>query len=124
VEAGLDWAIAKSRRVGGSKAGCFPGAERILQQITGTVTRKRVGLLSQEKAPIRAETELQSVFGQPAGEVVSGGYSPASQSAIAMAYVATEFAQPGTKLNALVRGKLRPLEVVKLPFVAHRYKQN
>lgn len=124
VEAGLDWAIAKSRREGGSKAGCFPGAERILQQITGTVTRKRVGLLSQEKAPIRAETELQSVFGQPAGEVVSGGYSPASQSAIAMAYVATEFAQPGTKLNALVRGKLRPLEVVKLPFVAHRYKQN
>jgi len=124
VEAGLNWAIAKPRRMNGSKAAGFPGAELILQQITGAATRKRVGLLSQEKAPIRAKTELQSVSGQPAGVVVSGGYSPASQSAIAMAYVATEFAQPGTKLNALVRGKLRPLEVVELPFVAHRYKQN
>jgi glycine cleavage system T protein (aminomethyltransferase) len=124
VEAGLNWAIAQSRRAHGSKAAGFPGAERILQQITGATTRKRVGLLSQEKAPIRAETELQSVSGQPAGVVVSGGYSPASQSAIAMAYVATEFSQPGTKMNALVRGKLRPLEVVELPFVAHRYKQN
>lgn len=124
VEAGLNWAIAKSRRTGAAKADGFPGAGRILQQISGAVTRKRVGLLSQEKAPIRAETELQSLSGQPAGTVTSGGYSPASGSAIAMAYVPIELAQPGTQLNALVRGKLRPLKVVELPFVAHRYQQN
>jgi len=124
VEAGLSWTIASSRRTGALKAAKFPGAEPILQQITGTVTRKRVGLLSQEKAPIRAETELQTVSGRPAGKVTSGGYSPASERAIAMAYVPIEMAQAGTQLNALVRGKLRPLEVVELPFVAHRYQQN
>jgi len=124
VEAGLNWVIAKSRRAGAVKADGFPGARRILQQISGTATRKRVGLLSQEKAPIRAETELQSLSGEPAGRVTSGGYSPASQSAIAMAYVPIELARQGTQLNALVRGKLRPLKVVELPFVAHRYQKN
>jgi len=124
VEAGLNWVIDKSRRMDGSKAADFPGAERILQQIAGAATRKRVGLRSQEKAPIRAETELQSLSGQPAGTVVSGGYSPVFESAIAMAYVPIELAQPGTQLNALVRGKLRALEIVELPFVAHRYQQN
>lgn len=122
VEAGLSWAIAKSRRSGGVKAGNFPGGAQILQQIAGAVTRKRVALRSQEKAPIRAETVLQSQSGQLAGSVTSGGYSPALEAAIAMAYVAAEFAAPGTQLLAQVRGKTRPVEVVELPFVAHRYK--
>jgi len=124
VEAGLSWAIARSRRSGEIKAGGFPGSERILQQITGAETQKRVGLLSQEKAPIRADTELQTVTGLPAGKVTSGAYSPAFERAIAMAYVPAKLAQPGTQLNALVRGKLRALEVVELPFIAHRYQQN
>jgi len=124
VEAGLSWAIARSRRSGEKKAGGFPGSERILQQITGAETQKRVGLLSQEKAPIRADTELQTVTGLPAGKVTSGAYSPAFERAIAMAYVPAKLAQPGTQLNALVRGKLRALEVVELPFIAHRYQQN
>ena len=97
VEAGLSWTIPSSRRS---------------------------GLRSQGKARIRAETELQTTAGQFAGIVTSGGYSPATESAIAMAYVTLDLAQPGTQLNALVRDKLRPVEVVDLPFVAHRYQQN
>jgi len=124
VEAGLHWAIASTRRSDASKAAGFPGAERILQQMSGAVSRKRVGLRSQEKAPIRAETELETASGEPAGEVTSGGYSAVIEGAIAMAYVPTELAQAGTKLKALVRGKQRLVEVVELPFVAHRYKYN
>jgi len=124
MEADLSWAVAISRRVDGSKAADFPGAERILQQISGAATRKRVGLRSQERAPIRAETELQTTAGQFAGTVSSGGYSPIIEGAIAMAYVSLDLALPGTQLKALVRGKLRAFEVVELPFVAHRYHQN
>lgn len=121
VEAGLGWAVAKSRRSEGKKAGNFPGAAQILQQISGTLTRKRVALRSQEKAPIRAETELQSLSGESIGIVTSGCYSPVLESALAMAYVTSRFAKSGTQLQALVRGKARPVEVVDLPVVAHRY---
>lgn len=121
VEAGLSWVIAASRRTGGGKAGGFPGAEQILQQISGKLRRKRVGLRSQERAPIRAGTKLLSSNGEAAGEVTSGSYSPLAEVAIAMAYVPSELAEPGTALAALVRGKERPLEVVDLPFVPHRY---
>jgi aminomethyltransferase len=35
--------------------------------------------------------------------------------------VATTYAQMGTGLQALVRGKPQPVRVAKLPFVPHRY---
>ena len=53
VEAQLAFAIAKSRRVDGPKAGGFPGAEIILQQLAHGVERKLVGLDSPESIPIR-----------------------------------------------------------------------
>lgn len=121
IEAGLNWVVAASRRTGAGKAGGFPGAEQILQQISGKLRRKRVGLRSQERAPIRAGTKLLSSNGEEAGEVTSGGYSPLAEAAIAMAYVPSELAESGTVLAALVRGKERPLEVVDLPFVPHCY---
>lgn len=121
VEAGLAWTIPASRRPGGKKAGNFPGCERILQQISSGTFRKRVALLSDERAPIRADTTLIGEDGSKAGTVSSGGFSPVLQTAIAMAYVETEYAKVGTQLEADVRGKLRPMTVVEMPFVAHRY---
>lgn len=53
VEAGLVWAIQKVRRPGGERAGGYPGARRIAQELEQGVTRKRVGLLGQERAPVR-----------------------------------------------------------------------
>jgi aminomethyltransferase len=38
-----------------------------------------------------------------------------------MGYVAMELAEPGTALQALVRGKSVPVQVAKLPFVQQRY---
>ena len=38
-----------------------------------------------------------------------------------MAYVAAVYAAPGTKLEIDVRGKRLSAEVVKTPFVPHRY---
>ena len=40
---------------------------------------------------------------------------------VAMGYVGTEFAAPGTRVQALVRGKPVPMEVVPTPFVPNRY---
>ncbi len=67
VEAALTWAIQKVRRTGGARAGGFPGADRVLGQLDGTVPleRKRVGLVALERVPVREHTELQDADGQP-----------------------------------------------------------
>ena len=71
VEAGLNWAMQKVRRTGGDRAGGFPGADKVLGQLDGTVPveRKRVGLIALERVPVREHTELQDASGRKVGEV-------------------------------------------------------
>jgi aminomethyltransferase len=38
-----------------------------------------------------------------------------------MGYLKTGLTRPGTRLEALLRGKAQPVEVARLPFVEHRY---
>ncbi|MDD5334014.1 MAG: glycine cleavage system aminomethyltransferase GcvT [Rhodoferax sp.] len=124
VEAGLNWAMQKVRRAGGARAGGFPGAAKILAQLAGGVdapARKRVGLLALERVPVREHTELQDLNGQRIGEVTSGLLGPTIDKPVAMGYVAAEYATLGSKVNAIVRGKPVPMEVVAMPFVPTRY---
>ena len=124
VEAGLNWAMQKVRRTDGARAGGFPGAEKILAQLAAGATgvqRKRVGLLALERIPVRDHSELQDMNGQRIGEVTSGLLGPTIDKPIAMGYVPPAFAALGTRLNAIVRGKPVPMEVVAMPFVPTRY---
>ncbi|NPC56777.1 glycine cleavage system aminomethyltransferase GcvT [Caenimonas soli] len=123
VEAGLTWAIQKVRRSGGEREGGFPGAAKVLGQLQGTVPleRKRVGLAALERVPVREHTELQDTQGKRIGEVTSGLLGPTIDKPVAMGYVASELASPGTRLNAMVRGKPVPMEVTGMPFVPNRY---
>lgn len=123
VEAALNWAIQKVRRTGGERAGGFPGAAKVLAQLDGTarLTRQRVGLIAQERIPVREHTELQNTPGERIGEVTSGLLSPSINQPIAMGYVQSGYAALGTQVQALVRGKAVPMEVVALPFVPNRY---
>ncbi len=122
-EAGLNWAIQKVRRTGGARAGGFPGADKVLAQIDNpaTLTRKRVGLVALERVPVREHTELQNESGERIGEVTSGLLAPTADKPIALAYVAPAYAAPGTRMNAMVRGKAVPMEVAATPFVPTRY---
>src|SRR3546814_2740238 len=43
VEAGFQWAMQKSRRSGGERAGGFPGTAVILDQLENGAPRRRVG---------------------------------------------------------------------------------
>lgn len=123
VEAGLNWAMQKVRRTGGARVGGFPGADKVLGQLDGAqeLPRKRVGLVALERVPVREHTELQDTQGQRIGEVTSGLLGPTIDKPVAMAYVAPSFATPGTRINAIVRGKPIPMEVTPMPFVANRY---
>jgi aminomethyltransferase len=126
VEANLLWAMQKVRRTGGTRAGGFPGAGKILAAIEQINTppagsKKRVGLIALERIPVREHTLLQDEQGNSIGEVTSGLLSPTLDQPIAMAYLDTQFAQNGQRVFAMVRGKAVPMQVTPTPFVPTRY---
>jgi aminomethyltransferase len=116
VEAGLLFGINKRRRTDGG----FPGAERILAEIADGTDRKWVGLVLEGRQAAR-EGATVHLGAEQIGVVTSGGFSPTREQPIAMAYVASDHAAPGTKLEIEVRGKRLAAEVVATPFVPHRY---
>ena len=86
-----------------------------------TLPRKRVGLIAQERIPVREQVEICTPDGKAVGATTSGLLGPTIDKPIAMAYVEPAFAAIGTRLNAMVRGKPVPVEVVAMPFVAPNY---
>jgi aminomethyltransferase len=124
VEGALQWAIQKVRRAGGARAGGYPGATKIAAQLAGeagATGKKRVGLVALERIPVREHTELQNLAGERIGEVTSGLLGPTIDKPIAMGYVPPELAALGSRVNAIVRGKAVPMEVVAMPFVPTNY---
>ena len=125
VEAGLTWAIQQSRRAGGSAAGGFPGDSIILDQLAQGVSRKRVGLTPQTRAPMREGVVLYSSEDSSTqiGTVTSGGFGPTVEAPVAMGYVATEITATGTVLFGEVRGKRLPIAVSPLPHTPPNFKR-
>ncbi|WP_248746250.1 glycine cleavage system aminomethyltransferase GcvT [Pseudomonas sp. MWU12-2037] len=121
VEASLLWAISKVRRADGARAGGFPGAETVFAQQQQGVSRKRVGLLPQERTPVREGAEIVDQDGQVIGNVCSGGFGPTLGAPLAMGYVDSSQAALDSEVWAIVRGKRVPLKVSKMPFVPQRY---
>ncbi|OUJ05250.1 glycine cleavage system aminomethyltransferase GcvT [Gluconobacter sp. DsW_058] len=125
IEASLAWAIQKARREGGSREGGYPGAEIVLRQAREGVSRKRVGLMAEGRAPVRAGAKLfADADGQKEiGLVTSGAFGPTVQAPVAMGYVATDYAGNDTALFAELRGKFVPVHVRAMPFVAPGFKR-
>jgi aminomethyltransferase len=92
-----------------------------MDQLANGTARKRVGIRPEGRAPLREGAELVDDDGKTLGRITSGGFGPTFGAPVAMGYVETAHRQPGTKLGALLRGKVLPVEVAKLPFVAQRY---
>lgn len=125
VEAGLNWAIQKVRRTDGARPGGFPGSARILGDFQNGVARKRVGLVPDGRAPMRAGTEIfaDADGGAAIGVVTSGGFGPSVGGPVAMGYVHTDFATIDTPLFGDVRGKRMPVTVAKMPLVTANFKR-
>lgn len=116
IEAGLTFGINKRRRTEGG----FPGAGRIIREINEGTARKWVGLRLEGRLPAREGAEVFA-GSEKIGIVTSGGFSPTLGAPIAMAYVASGHAAPGTSLEVEVRGKRLAATVSPTPFVPHRY---
>ncbi|CAF1041406.1 unnamed protein product, partial [Didymodactylos carnosus] len=116
VEADLTWTIGKRRR----ELADFPGADIILDQIRNGVERKRIGVVSNGSCP-RFGAEITDSDGKKIGQVTSGCPSPSLKHNIAIAYVSTNNAKPGTRVYLTVRNKKIEGNIVKLPFVPTKY---
>lgn len=116
VEAALVWSIQKRRR----EEGGFPGAGRIQRELKDGPARIRVGILPEGRQPAREGAEIHAE-GRRIGVVTSGGFGPSLNGPLAMGYVETAFAKPGTALTLIVRDKPLSAAVAAMPFVANRY---
>ncbi|MER9724437.1 MULTISPECIES: glycine cleavage system aminomethyltransferase GcvT [unclassified Mesorhizobium] len=119
ASAGLMWAIPKDLRAGGS----FIGADALRSILERGPSQKRVGLKPDGRQPVRAGAAVFHADGNPAGHVTSGGFGPSAGHPVAMGYVSTALANPGTKLFADVRGTKIPVNISSLPFTPHRYRK-
>lgn len=125
IEADLAWSIQKVRRTGGLRAGGFPGADRILMELSHGAARHRVGLRPEGRGPMRGGTPLfaDETATAAIGAVTSGAWGPSVDAPVSMAYVASGHQAPGTTLWGEVRGKRLPALVTPLPFRPATYKR-
>lgn len=121
IEAGLSWVIAKKYRGDNIVDAKFPGAEKILGQLKNGTDKIRSGFRPEGRIPIREGMEITCNSGAIVGRVTSGGFGPTAGGPVAMGYIRMEYADPASELSVNVRGRTLNVQVVKLPFVQHRY---
>ena len=117
AEAALGFAVSKRRL----RDQDFPGAARVARELGGEAARVRVGLKVLGGPPAREGAQIADAAGQVVGVVTSGGFGPSVGGPIAMGYVPPAYAEPGTAMQVIVRGKPGEAQVVAMPFVPHRY---
>ena len=127
IEADLAWTLAKRHRLTPDAAipavgSSFLGAEVVLAQLAGGVSRQRIGLsLAVGSPPAREGAVIQDAdTSQDVGVVTSGGFSPSLQRSIAMGMVDTTATGD---LQVVVRGQPYAASRTPLPFVPTRYKR-
>ncbi|MBW4419327.1 MAG: glycine cleavage system aminomethyltransferase GcvT [Myxacorys californica WJT36-NPBG1] len=109
LEAGLGWLVHLDSK------GDFIGRSALERQKQEGVKRRLVGLQMQGRNIARHGYPV--LFeGKEVGIVTSGTLAPTVGSAIALAYLPVELAQPGQQVEVSIRGKLYPAIVVKRPF--------
>lgn len=124
IEAGLNWAIGKTRRANGIREGGFPGEKIILQQLRDGSDYQRIGLRPEGRAPMREGVTLHIAPDTPAiGHITSGGFGPSVGAPIAMGYLPQAHCTPGMQIFGCVRGKFLPARVSALPFTPTTYKR-
>ncbi len=115
LEAGLGWVVKPAK-------GEFVGREAIERMRTTGPPRRLAGLEMADRSIARHGYAV-SQGDRRVGIVTSGSYGPSVDTSIALAYMETALATPGTELGVEIRGQLRPARVVKTPFHPSRVKK-
>ena len=121
IEAGVAWAVSRTRRPDGARPGGYPGADRIEAELAAGPRRRRVGLTVNGKRPVREGQAVVDDTGRHVGEISSGGFGASVNAPIALALLDREAAESDAPLSVNVRGRLQGVTRSRTPFVAPRY---
>jgi len=108
LEAGLGFVVKLEKDA-------FIGKGVLQKQKAEGVKRKRVGIRNLGVGVPRQHHEVYK-NGQKIGTITSGTFSPLLKYGIAMAYVTSEHAVVGDKVQVKIREKMAEGEIVKFPF--------
>jgi folate-binding protein YgfZ len=96
------------------KKGCYIGQEVVARLDSyNKVKQHLVGCTSEQPIPVGAEFHDETRL---TGKITRSTFSPELQKYIAIGYIRTAYANPGTKVTATHNGREFPLDIVKLPF--------
>ncbi|MFB6091281.1 MAG: glycine cleavage system aminomethyltransferase GcvT [Halobellus sp.] len=107
-EAGVGWTVDLDTE--------FVGRDALARVASEGVDEEFAGLILRERGIARHGHEILA-DGEAVGHVTSGTMSPTLGEAIALGYVPTDLAEPGTELSVAVRGQEKRAEVVSTPFI-------
>lgn len=107
LECGLAWTIRKADAT-------FNGAAALEGIRAAGINKKLIGLVLEGRGILRHDQTLLDDDGNQ-GVITSGGYSPSTEKAIAMAVV--DKGMNAESVQVQIRNKSLPCRVVKLPFV-------
>ena len=109
IEAGLSW-ISKTETN-------FINSGYIAEQEANGTKQKLIGFEMNVRAIPRAGYNIVSIKGIVIGHVTSGTQSPSLSKGIGLGYIKKSYSKTGTEIGVLIREKIYPAVVVKLPFI-------
>jgi aminomethyltransferase len=107
-EAGLDWVVKLEK-------GEFLGRKALVEKQSQPLSRKLVGFEIEDRGIARHGYAI-FVEDRQVGWVTSGTWSPTYERALGMAYIRTEFSEPGQPLDIDIRGRRVRARLRSLPF--------
>ncbi len=110
IEAGLGW-ITKANK------GDFNGRDAIVKVMEEKPPRRLVGFVVESEKFIARHGYKVYVDGKEIGHVTSGNLSPSLNVPIGMAYVSSEYKNPGTRIEIERKGKFFPAVIKKMPLL-------
>jgi aminomethyltransferase len=114
IQAGLTWAVKLDK-------GEFIGREAMRNEVQSPGGRPiRAGLEIEGKRAAREGCAILLGENSPVGSVTSGSFCPWLDKSLAMGYIDSKFAVPGTRLLVDVRGSMLNATVVPLPFYSRK----
>lgn len=108
LEAGLGWTVRLDKDE-------FVGRSALQRQKEEGISRKLCGFMLAERGFPRAGYEIRS-GGEPIGKVRSGTVGPSVGRGIGTGYLPIDRSAPGTELEVVIRDRLLPAEVTRMPF--------
>ena len=118
IDANLKWALNKKRLIDNS----LNGHKNLTNQIINGPKLYKIALKSFSRLILRKKMQLMDSAGNEIGYITSGTFSPSIKASIAIGYVNKKL-NFKDKIFTTIRNNKEELQIVKLPFILHKYKK-